>query len=162
MRIRRAFFWLFIGSLGFAVWFAYNHPDWIVAGPPKSIQLSSQASAQAPLVNSALPVTADTSTVQDTSNSAAVDKPTTEQGPAVPVTNPQPVDNPRSVLEGGFDNRCYYLGSGDYTTVIVKDYDKENHATFPYEGELDENNAPASAPGSVAWCKDNDPYKSER
>lgn len=162
MKIRRAFFWLFILVFGFAAWFAYNYPDWIVAGPPDDFQFNQLVSAQdaPPVVQSAIPEKPVTSTVEDTSISPTVDKPTTAPLVEQPQSNPQPVDKPKPA--DGFDNRCTYMGDGQYTTVLVKDYDPNHHGLFAYDGDVDANGAPATAEGSVAWCKANDPYKSER
>lgn len=74
---------------------------------------------------------------------------------AGPPNRPAPSQD---ALAGGFENRCYYQGAGRYTTVIIKNYDPRDHITFAYRGPLDSHNAPASAAGSEAWCKSNDPY----
>lgn len=145
------------------------HLDWVVAGPPDDFKLNRQVSALENVVQSAIPEKPVTNTPQDTSNDSA---PVTKHDPVQSVTEtPKPLPTGPSadydVTAGGFENRCYYLGPdypGDvlYTTVIISGYDPNDHTTFPYKGDLDDHNAPATAAGSQAWCSSNDPYKSER
>lgn len=159
--IRRAAFWLGLLAIFFLAWFAYNHPDWVVAGPPDDIKLSAvPAQDPQPVVKSTMQETPVSSKPDFTSNNPApVDsRSSTDPIETLPTGQPQPLD----IAADGFDNRCYYMDNGQYTTVIIKDYDKSDHTTFAYEGELDDRGAPVTAEGSVAWCSANDPYRTER
>lgn len=166
-RRRKIGYWLLAAAIIGLAWFVYNYPDWIVAGPPKDFKFN-QAAGALPLVQSAIAEKPVTSTVQQPSNSPApVEKPRPVQ-PQSSTETPKPLPTGRpddaqyNVLAGGFSNRCYYMGGGEYTTVIMSGWDPSDHTTFPYSGELDDHNAPATAVGSRAWCTDNDPYRAER
>lgn len=167
--IRKTIRIIFIALVLGAAWLVWNKPDWIVAGPPDDFKFSRQVSALENVVQSAIPEKPVTNTAEDTSNNPT---PVNTPDPSPSVTEtPKPLPTGPSVdydvTAGGFENRCYYLGPdypGDvlYTTVIISGYDPSDHTTFPYKGELDDHNAPATAAGSQAWCQANDPYKSER
>lgn len=166
--IRRTLRIIFIVLVLGAAWLAWNKPDWIVAGPPDDFKFSAQVSALENVVQSAMPEKPVTNTVDNTSNETTpINKPQPEAAKPTPAPTSRPDDKAYDVTDDGFENRCYYLGPeypGDvlYTTVIISGYDPSDHTTFPYKGDLDDHNAPATAAGSQAWCSANDPYKSER
>lgn len=75
--------------------------------------------------------------------------------PLPPVdAQPMPQDFKRS---DGFDNMCYKMDDGSWTTTIMKDYTL-GPDLYPYKGDIDPaTEAPATAKGSQAWCLQNAP-----
>ena len=56
-----------------------------------------------------------------------------------------------SVKADNFDNMCYRMDDGTFTTVIIKDFEPSPNI-FAYGGPLDEHDAPANFPDAQAWC----------
>lgn len=55
----------------------------------------------------------------------------------------------------GYDNMCYRLNDS-FTVVVIKDYDPNSLAMFPYGGTVDEYENASPFDQAVIWCKEND------
>ena len=122
--------------------------------PKQYAVVEPEAQTEAPAAVEPTPVQAQQSTppVAPAEQAKPVVVPSTPLPPVDAV--PMPKDFKRA---DGFDNACYQMEDGSWTTVIVKTW-QPSSTMYLYEGEIDTaTEAPATAVGSQQWCKDNAP-----
>lgn len=164
--MRKAARYLFIALVVTAVWVSWNRPDWIVAGLPKNASALAPSTAPADLIATAnankttgVATTPSTPQMQISDNKPATDpaQPKTHTIPSsvgyggTPLPAVEAVDGADYVRSDGFQNMCYQMADGSWTTVIYQG--AGGPGMYPYKGDIDvSTGAPATAAGSQQWC----------
>lgn len=161
---------LFLGVLSAALLLGAPISVSVHRNDAKAISATQTAELQPNVNDTTKPVDVVPSNVNENTSDTTTPPVTVKPTHTIPAsigTNGTPLPEVTAITpdsehrDDGFDNMCYRLDDGSFTTVQIKDYSPSPNL-FPYLGDIDvTTGAPATAVGSQQWCAAHDPQRQQ-